>query len=278
MDLEWREWRWIGVEPTEVVLVAPDARGWARLAREARIIEAFRARAGAVVPRILSEDPYRRVQRRERGDGITGHDVERMIFGTPWLPDSATRYRGDLVLTSRGVRLAADLGRTLALLHACDPLDLAEADRRDLEARATEAVRRELGGGRLLRALEQAYAWRAALPSDPVACHGDPHLFNLFVDETTGALRTLIDYDDIRLAHRADDLRYLHSCGGPFARAALAAYSAVSGVAVDEDIVGRYHVVAALDHFAFVAPDAPRFPEIVDWTISAIAAFAPDWI
>lgn len=278
MELEWREWRWIGVEPAEVVLVAPDAPRWERLTREARVIERFRARAGAVVPRILSEDPVARVQRRERGDGVTGHDVERMIFGTPWLPDPAARYRGDLVLTSRGVRLAADLGRTLALLHACEPLDLAEADRRDTEARAAEVVRRELGGGRLLRALEQAYAWRAALPPDPVASHGDPHLFNLFVDEATGALRMLIDYDDARLAHRADDLRYLHSSGGPFARAALAAYAAVSGHPIDEPTVGRYHVVAALDHFAFVPPDAPRFPGIVDWTIAAIAAFAPDWL
>lgn len=277
MQLEWRDWRWIGVEPSTVVVVAPDSRTWARLEREAEVMTRFRARAGAVVPRILSSDPVARVQRRQRGDGITGHDIERLVFASPWLPDSATRYRGDLALTARGVRLAADLGRTIALLHSADPDGVAEEDRGDTEARAAEVVHHELGDGALLRALRRAYAWRAALPRDLVASHGDPHLFNMFVDGATGALRTLIDYGDVRLAHRADDLRYLHSSGGPFARAALAAYAAVSGVTVDEDTVGRYHVVAALDHFAFVAPDAPRFPEIVDWATAAIAAFAPDW-
>lgn len=277
MDLQWREWRWVGVAPSTVVVVAPDARTWARLSREAEVMTRFRVRAGAVVPRILSADPIARVQRRERADGITGHDIERLVFGTPWLPDSAARYRGDLALTTRGVRLAADLGRTLALFHAVEPGDLVEDDRRETEIRAAEVVCRELGDGALLRALERAYAWRAALPRDLVASHGDPHLFNVFVDGATGALRTLTDYGDVRLAPRADDLRYLHSCGSPFARAALAAYAAVSGVTVDEDTVGRYHVVAALDHFAFVTPDAPRFPEIVDWANAAIAALAPDW-
>jgi aminoglycoside phosphotransferase (APT) family kinase protein len=145
-------------------------------------------------------------------------------------------------------------------------------------ARADAAIRGHVHDGGLLRhAMARAQTWLAGLPADPVVVQGDPHLYNMFVDGETGGLRAIIDYGDIRIAHRADDLRYLHSNGIPFVRTALAAYVATSGIAVDEDMVGRYHALAALDHFAFVPPGAPRFPEIILWATSAVLALAPDW-
>jgi aminoglycoside phosphotransferase (APT) family kinase protein len=272
---EWREWRWIEVTEDRVVLTAPDDAAWRRLQREARVMARFRARAGAVVPRVIAADATARVQTRERGAGASGHDVERMVFGGETLPAARQRYQLDAPLTARGARFADDLGRALARMHAADPDELEVLDRRPLEDRAVEVVDRHVGS--LSRAIARAYAWHAALSPDPVASHGDVHLFNLFVDADTGALRTIIDYDDMRIAHRADDLRYLHSCGVPFARAALAAYREESGAAIAEETVARFHAVAALDHFAFVAPDAPRFPRIVEWAVAAVRAFAADW-
>jgi hypothetical protein len=99
----------------------------------------------------------------------------------------------------------------------------------------------------------------------------------MFVDGATGALRAIIDYGDVRIGSRADDLGYLHSCGLPFVRAALAAYVATSGVAIDEATVGRHHALLALDHFAWIAPDAARFPKIVEWATAAVNALAPEW-
>ncbi len=58
----------------------------------------------------------------------------------------------------------------------------------------------------------------------------------------------------------------------------LAAYAGEAGVAVDEETVGRFHVVSALEHFAFVSWDAPRFPHIIAWATAAVRALTPDWV
>ncbi len=79
------------------------------------------------------------------------------------------------------------------------------------------------------------------------------------------------------VTHRHEDLRYLHSNGRPFARAAIRAYGAEAGAAPPEDRVERLHVLSAFLRFMFVRPDAPRFAEIVSWTTAALHGLAPEW-
>jgi Ser/Thr protein kinase RdoA (MazF antagonist) len=261
----WRNWRWVTVEADRVVFRATDDAGWLRLEREAEVIERFR-RAGACVPAVHSR--ARPVQTRELIAGLSGEGVERLVFGTSELA-GVERYRDDCPLTSAGARLAAELGRALAVMHGA----IHVSDARKLGVERFAPV---LSAGPL-RLVERAMAWLAVRAPEEVVVHGDPHLHNMAVDEQTGALRGLFDFDELAVADRAWDLRYLHSNGLPFARAALKAYSE-AGQPIDEAVVARFHVIAALDHFNFVAPTAERFPAIERWATEAAHALTPYWV
>ena len=278
----WREWRWVALLPDRVIFTAKDADAWRRLELEAEVITRWRAALGSCVPSVTMRDALKRTQIRERVEGLVGRDVEHLVFGTRRELTDADRYQETCPLSTAGSRLAGDLGRTLAKLHRA--LTVHEAIAMGLGRSAPrlgdaieDTLRRHVKSPLLEQALASARSWLSTRTSDDVVVHGDPHLHNLAVDPTTGALRGLFDFDEIAIADRARDLSYLHSSGLPFARAALRAYAEI-GPPVDEDAVGRYHVVLALDHFNFVAPSAERFPRIVNWATGAVTALAADWL
>ncbi|MEM6930380.1 MAG: phosphotransferase [Myxococcota bacterium] len=83
----------------------------------------------------------------------------------------------------------------------------------------------------------------------------------------------LFDFEDAGIGHRYEDLRYLHSCGRRFLDRALDAYEAGSGVSIDRERLGRFHLHGAFRHFVSVPPDNDRFPRIIEWTDAAIRHF-----
>jgi aminoglycoside phosphotransferase (APT) family kinase protein len=278
---EWRQWRWLALLPDEVAFRAEDEDAWRRLEREAEVLVRLRAAIGPTVPRVVSRNEGTRTQVRERIHGASGREVEAIIFGKDEPLPATERYRETCPLTPRGSRLAADLGRLLARMHGVIALSEAEAlglgeNVPRLDERTAEIIRTHARSPLLERALRNATSWLAILPEDRVVVHGDPHLHNLAMDAASGALRGIFDFDETARADRRQDLAYLHSSGLAFARVALRAYADV-GPPVDERAVGRFHVICALEHFSFVAPEAERFPHIVEWATAAVLALAPEW-
>lgn len=76
---EFREWRWLALLPRHVVFAADHHDGWSRLEKEATVMARFRACVGGLVPAVLARDCELRFQVRERIDGISGADVERLV-------------------------------------------------------------------------------------------------------------------------------------------------------------------------------------------------------
>jgi hypothetical protein len=283
LELSWREWRWLALLPAHVVFVAPDAAGWRRLEVEASLLARL-CGLGPWIPRVLARDEDARMQVRARIDGVGGHAIEAMVFGADARLRAVQRYANDCPITAAGERLAGELGAALAGVHGSISAEQgcalglpANIEAVDFDAVAL-TLREHVGVPLLLAALDHARRWVAALRPDLAVTHGDPNMHNVLADPATGALLGLIDFGDANVAHRWEDLRYLHSNGVPFVRRALRAYAEVAGVSVDEREIGRYHVVSAFHQFMFVPPDAPRFPEIIAWTTSAVRHLAPDWM
>ncbi len=284
IEIEWRERCWMAMLPEHVLL---GARRWDPMAShqlrvETMCMDVAREVCGGIVPRtrLVKDRPF--VLLRERARGLQGHAIEARSFGVEEsaLP-SVRRLAPDCPLTPFGERFAGELGRALARLHS--QLPPAFSDTVNLTERAYEweragrAIHEHLDEPSLERALTRARAWRAALGDEPVIVHGDPHLLNTFAGPE-GSLVGLIDFGDCALDSRYEDLRYLHSQGPGFARAAVTAYEREAGVAIDLQTVARLHVVSAFEHFAWVDPFGPRFPKIVRWAQEALHALAPEWL
>lgn len=283
LAFSWRDWRWLALLSGHVVFVAPDAAGWRRLEVEASLLARL-CDVGPWIPRVLMRDEDARMQVRARIDGVGGHAIEAMVFGAGVRLSEVQRYADDCPITAAGERLARELGAALAVVHGSITAEQGRAlglpastEAVDFDAVAL-TLREHVGEPLLLAALDHARRWVGALRPDPAVTHGDPNMHNLLADPATGALLGLIDFGDTNVAHRWEDLRYLHSNGVPFVRLALRAYAEVAGVSVDEREIGRYHVVSAFHHFMRVPPDAARFPEIIAWTSSAVRHLAPEWM
>ena len=262
-----------------VGFLASDEPGWRRLRLEGVLISRLAA-AGVPVPTLASEDETLGLQVRGRVPGTVGHEIERLVFGTPSLPDSALRYSPECPLTAPGRHLARELGGAIARLHCAVPADEAkELGFGEREPENWERVAAVLAHAApdLLGPLERLRRWEADLPPDPVLAHGDVHMFNMGVDAETGALTGLFDFDAAALAHRYEDLKFVLSNGYPFASQALRAYGETAGVEGSLSLLARFHVRSALAHFEVVAPTAPRFPQIVEWSKSAVRDLVPEW-
>ncbi len=283
LSLSWRTWRWLIQLPGYVGFVAPDDAAWRRLHREAALLQAMHPAVGDVLPQVELDDPTLRMQLRRWVSGTSGHGVERLVFGRDTLPSSQSRYLDQCPLTAGGERLAEDLGCTLALLHHAIPLGqarrlgLVEHSREPALARAAEVLAEHVDDQPLRAALERGRRWYADFQGEPVPLHGDPHMHNLLVDPTTGALRALIDLEDCCLGPREDDLRYLCSNGVPFARRVLFAYRRTARVELDEAVVWRFHALSAFEHLAWVPVGAERFAHIIRWARAAVEGLARDW-
>jgi len=285
LALEWREWRWMAVVSEVVILVAPTAGGWERLRREAALMVAARAVVGPPIACILLEDPGSFVQMRERLSGLHGHAIERRIFGTPTDPRmrAGLRYAPECPLTRWGEALAQDLGRILARFHrAMTATEGRAAGFRPyrIDWEEVERVLHALPGlETMTHAARAARAWDESRTVEEVVIHGDPHFFNVFAAED-GRVSGLVDFGDAAVGERTEDLRYLHSNGTRFARIAVDAYADEAETAIDPEVVARYHVCSALEHFACwdLMTRQGRTSGIVEWTSAALHALVPEWV
>lgn len=283
LDLQWREWRWIAVLLSHAAFIAPTDEAWLRLQREATIMDAARTTVGPQIPEVLLQDEHLRLHVRERMDGLHGPEIERRIFGVdPALVPPGSRYAADCSLTSWGAIFASDLGRVLARFHSSMKASQARSTGLEITSspdwtKIDRVLHDHVGIELLRRALPQIRAWSEAIPlDDEVVVHGDPHFANMFADDD-GQVTGLIDFDEAGIGNRHEDLRYLHSEGPRFARAALEAYEQEAGVPVDKNLVKRLHVRSASEHFSWVEPAAPRFSRIIEWASTALEALTPEW-
>ncbi len=284
IEIEWRERCWMAMLPEHVLL---GSRLWDPMASHLLLVETLcmniaREVCGEFVPKTVFVKDAPCVLLRERKRGLQGHAIEASIFGVEASAlASVPRLTPDCPLTPFGERFASELGRAIARLHAHVPASFGRAvnlsEKTYQWERVGRALHERVDDPSLTRALGRARAWRAGLGGERVVIHGDLHLLNMFAGPD-GTLVGLIDFEDCALESRYEDLRYLHSQGPGFARAAVSAYEREAGVAIDMRTVGRLHVVSALEHFAWVDPDGPRFPRIVRWAREALAALAPEWI
>jgi hypothetical protein len=285
LALEWRDWRWMAVLPEIVILVAATEEGWTRLRREAALLTAARTMVGPQIASVLLEDPGSFVQIRESLSGLHGHEIEGRIFGIPAQPPmkAVPRFSPDCPLTRWGERFADDLGRTFARLHRA--MTAAEGRAAGLLPNRTdwEKIERVLvelpGVEHLVRALPAARAWDEPRAVEEVVIHGDPHLYNMFASED-GRVSGLVDFGDAAVGDRHEDLRYVHSHGARFAEIAIEAYADEAGVAIDPEVVARYHVCSAFGHFAWweLMIAQGREQVIVEWTTAALEALAAEWV
>lgn len=273
----WRWWRWVVDLGERIAFVAEDAGAWARLERERVVLGWVGARV--VVSAVEVVDDVRRVQVRRKVPGICGAAAEALVFGTEEKLGAEARYREDCPLTAEGRRLARDLGAAMAAMHGAVEVDAARA--MGVAVRSQVAVLDSVGAwlaGRedladLRAAVPGLRAWFAGLGDDLAVCHGDLQMHNIAVEAATGRLAGLFDFDDMAVTHRLEDFKYLPSFGVRFTEEALEAYARGSGRRFGAAEVGRFHLLAALEHFLFVPEEAPRWPSIVGWCRAALARF-----
>jgi len=106
---EWRGWRWVVSLGEEIAFVAEDDATWERLEREAAVLDRLRVPA----PRVVRRDRAARLQIRRKVPGLSGFEVEEVVFGRPGKLSGPERYADGLAITPQGERLAADIGRAI---------------------------------------------------------------------------------------------------------------------------------------------------------------------
>jgi aminoglycoside phosphotransferase (APT) family kinase protein len=273
---EWRWWRWVVHLGDDVALVADDGDGWARLEREAALLERLQRGGRLGVPRVIVRDQAAGVQLRRKVPGLNGFAIEELVFGRPGKLTGPERYAGELVITPQGERLAADLGRAILEVQRAMGADEARAlgfpDTPYLSVldQVSEHLGRRPALARLAEALPELRRWFAALPADPVVALRDLQMHNVAVDSATGALLGLFDFDDAGVAHRLEDFKYLPSFGRRFTDLALSAYRDAGGPSLDVADVWRFHALSALEHFLFVPEGTERWREIVAWSAESL--------
>ena len=80
VEVSRRDDRWLALGAEIVAFGADSDAEWNRLVTEAELLRRWAA-VGVPVPRVIEEDTVRRIQVRERCDGITGEAVEPLLFG-----------------------------------------------------------------------------------------------------------------------------------------------------------------------------------------------------
>ncbi|TMQ08804.1 MAG: hypothetical protein E6J91_32320 [Deltaproteobacteria bacterium] len=250
VELSRREDRWLALGADVIGFAAVDARGWARLVAEGRLLVRWRA-AGVPAPRVLDERAALRVQVRDRLHGLTGEAIEPLLFGgAP--PDARGRFADDAPLSRFGARLAASYGELAAQIHAAAAL----RDDPSVTAATIEAVAR-------------AMPWLAATPPATAVIHGDLHFHNLCLS-ADGTITGVFDLGDAGGDAPEADLQYAHSLGPRFVAVAVHAYRRP----LDMNAIRRAHLRTALTHILWHGPGTPRHRSIVAWIEAAFAALA----
>jgi aminoglycoside phosphotransferase (APT) family kinase protein len=240
IKLEYRGWRWMATMPGFLAFIADNPEHVARLSREGRLLRTLAARMHCHVPRIHLVHPDLALQ------------VRAMIPGTQLGGDGRERAFAEL---PQGIRLADELGRTLAELHGAitlaeaaaigfDAGECAGAGADDLEARLKPRLSDPEIAATFARVLER-YREIIVDPADVVLIHGDVWGGNLAVDCETGALNGIFDFDDARIGDRHIDLMYIHSFGELFTERLFAIYAERSNRPISRQRTALYHAMAA---------------------------------
>jgi aminoglycoside phosphotransferase (APT) family kinase protein len=251
IDLQYRDWRWVAILPECIVFVADSPAHAARLGRESRLLQLLRPRVHFYLPRIHALDT---------GFGLA---VRGMVSGAQLGGEGRERRFAD---RPQGARLADELGRALAELHAA----LSVAELSALGFSTSEAIlpRPDVLATRLegripdpkimktFDALIESYRGVEADPADIVLVHGDVWGGNLAVDLETGALNGVFDFADAGIADRHLDLMYIHSFGAVFTERLFASYAERSGRTVSPQRTALYHAIAAFAALAETANNA----------------------
>ena len=238
--LEWRAWRWVGVwRGGCAVFAAPNERSRRKLRIEGGVLETLQGRMSFQVPRVLLASDRGDIQVRSMVPGVQVTELD---------PDRGM----DNPLLSR--ELAEDVGRAYGELHRA--VDVEEARALGVPARSefseidgvVERLSDGLAGHGRREFLLAAAAKLKELPAGRgflSFTHGDPWGGNFAVDEQTGRLNGLFDFDEAAIDDWHCDLRYLYSFGTEFRRRAEASYAEATGNRPSAERTAVYHALSA---------------------------------
>ncbi|MDE0537203.1 MAG: aminoglycoside phosphotransferase family protein [Rhodospirillales bacterium] len=238
--LEWRAWRWVGVWRGRcAVFAAPNEHSRRKLQIEGAVLETLQGRMSFRIPRVLLASDRGDIQVRSMVPGVQITELD---------PDRGM----DNPLLSR--ELARDVGLAYGELHRA--INVEEARALGVPARSEFS---EIDGvvKRLSDALaghgqrEFLFAAAAKLKELPAGheflsfTHGDPWGGNFAVDEQTGRLNGLFDFDETAIDDWHCDLRYLYSFGREFRQHAESAYAEATGNRPSTERTAIYHALSA---------------------------------
>jgi len=226
--------------------------GLARLAREARVLRLLTQHCCFRVPIIDHE-------------ASDGWQVRRSV---PGACDPVATYRRAIADRGFATALGSSIGAMLASQHRA----IASADltgwlpgkpswppprpeiERDLQLVIDDA-------SLLDRALQVVELYeREVDAADPVLVHSDLGFHNMVVDQTSGSLVGVFDYDDAAFADRHHDFKYLllDVAEEVLLQSATSAYRAAGGKPID---IGRCGLLNAASAVGFLALHAGHGPE-----------------
>lgn len=240
---------------------------FARHAEAARALEA-EARLLAVVHPAVTV----RVPRPVFHPGPPAFSRHEKIPGEHLTPARYERLPGDA-----RARLAADLARLYAELHALDGRTMAAAGASPVRPWLPPAEIRRLAGSALAPGLrawaeETLAAWEA-LPADPhgtVYGYFDGHGWNLAFDHAQGRLNGVYDFGDSGFGPLHQEFVYANLVSPDLAARVIDAYEARTGRALDRRRIEVLTGVLRLSELAESAHDAALAPEM----LRSVAAWA----
>lgn len=106
----------------------------------------------------------------------------------------------------------------------------------------------------LERTLRDYGALRVAA-NDLAVLHNDLIPHNLLADPETGALTAVVDFGDVCIGDRHQELQYLPGFGRTFIDEAVERYEESAGRPLSRPRIDLYHAVALLSHIAFAMED-----------------------
>ncbi len=249
-----------------MVWIADSSEAAERLRREHAVLDLLQDRVSFGIPEVVFTNADGSLQVRRKIAGVqVGGGPEPVIGASP-----------------RGPQLAKDLGHAFAELHQavtldeCDALGIGRANNLPAADWLEEQLSGRLDDLAVIKALELVIGHyrRISVPKqDLVLCHSDPWGGNMAVDEETGALNALFDFEDAAIDDRNMDLRYFASFGDDFKRRALIAYTEVADAPPSTLRIDVYHMVDAFSCLAdALAGDDARMISIRWRWIRAILA------
>ena len=267
-----REDRFAALLPGDWIAWFPLNRtGQMNLAREARVLGILARRCDFRVPT---------VEHRAAG----GWQLRRSV---PGQCDPVATYRRTTDSRDFATVLGAGIGRMIASQHQAVPLAELRGwlpDRPswpEPKAKIQRDLALVLDDAPLIRRAMQIIE-RYERPDDdgPTLVHADLGFHNMVVDQSTGSLLGVFDYDDAALADRHYDFRYLllDVPDEALLLSAIAAYRAAGGGPIDIERVYLLNAASAVGFLALRAGHGPderpagrTLVEDINWTRLALA-------